>query len=229
MADRHAAVALMARFVGVPYVYGGPTRMPDALSGTDCRGAVIASWEEVDPGCTGGATYTGDMLGYMLATGKWAEVAGPGQLSAGDVVLTAKRPGVVGHTAMCDGEGGLYDEYPPRGRHLGWYDYPWENYLHYIGDEEGEMTQEQVEQVAALAAQKVWEYAWYNAEGENTAPGGNMYNNIIEMRLLVEAQSTAMAKLAEVAGADPGEIAKAVSDAVAAKLEGISLSVEVAG
>lgn len=138
MAKRHEALAQMARFVGVPYVYGGPTRMPEALSGTDCRGAVISSWEAVDPGSTGGATYTGDMLGCMLSTGRWAEVAGPGQLAAGDVVLTAKRSGVVGHTAMCDGTGGLYDEYPPQGRHVGWYDYPWEHFLHYIGESEEE-------------------------------------------------------------------------------------------
>lgn len=134
MAKRDTAIANVKTFVGLKYVYGGPILVGVP---TDCRGAVISSWEAADPGCMGGATYTGDMLGCMLSTGKWAEV-GRAQLRAGDVVLTAKREGVVGHTAMYDGADGLYEEYPPKGRHVGWYDYPWEHYLHYTGESDSE-------------------------------------------------------------------------------------------
>lgn len=140
MAKRDTALSNMKRFIGVPYVYGGPTRFPSALNGTDCRGAVIASWEDADPGCMGGSTYTGDMLPNMLATGKWREVSGRGAMSAGDVVLTAKRSGVVGHTAMYDGVSLLYEEWPSVGRVVAWYEYPWEHYLHYIGETDNEGT-----------------------------------------------------------------------------------------
>ena len=136
MSNRNEALEAMRKFVGVPYVYGGPIGLSEALQGTDCRGAVISCWEDADPGCMGGATYTGDMLDCMLGGGKWVEV-GSDDLKAGDVVLTCKRQGVVGHTAMCDGFGGLIEEYPPEGRHVSWYDYPWEHFLHYTGDGDG--------------------------------------------------------------------------------------------
>lgn len=134
MSNRDKALSTMARFMGVPYVYGGPTLLPDALTGTDCRGAVIASWEDADPCCMGGSTYTGNMLECMLSTGKWAEVQARSELRPGDVVLTAKRPGVVGHTAMVGASGELLEEWPPEGRLVDWYEYPWEHYLHYVGE-----------------------------------------------------------------------------------------------
>ena len=48
-----------------------------------------------------------------------------------------------------------------------------------------------------------------------------------EMSATVQAQAAAIEALAKSAGADPGEIAKAVSDAVTKKLESIDLSVTV--
>ena len=37
-------------------------------SQADCSGAVICAWENADPGCTGGASYTGDMRDCFLST-----------------------------------------------------------------------------------------------------------------------------------------------------------------
>lgn len=80
----------------------------------------------------------------------------------------------------------------------------------------------------------VWEYDW-----ENTAPGGNMYNcttatyyntqNLInmvnELKATEAAQTEAIKALASMRGADPAEVAQAVSDAVSKKLETIKLNV----
>lgn len=85
------------------------------------------------------------------------------------------------------------------------------------------VTDQDIQRIAGA----VWTYNWVNPQGEGTAPGGNMYNTATNTNVVVNAMKAAMDKLAEMAGADPDAIAKAVSDAVEKKLEGISLSVEV--
>lgn len=124
-------VSNMSSFVGVPYVYGGPRDSMDAaLTGTDCSGAVIASAEAADRGCTGGASYTGDMRACFTSTGKWSWHAGTEGLRAGDVLLyDSEHPG---HTAVWDGAR-LLEEYPPQGRRVEFYQYAggWDGYLSY--------------------------------------------------------------------------------------------------
>lgn len=72
-----------------------------------------------------------------------------------------------------------------------------------------------------------WNYNW-----NNTARGGNMYNcvnqmydMIVELKATEAAQTEAIKALAEMHGADPAEVAQAVSDAVSKKLETIKLNV----
>ena len=126
--------ANMKEFIGVPYVYGGPRdSMAAALSGTDCSGAVIASCEDALPGCTGGATYTGDMREKFVQTGLWEwHPAGDTDAVAGDVFLYDREH--PGHTGMFDGAN-IIEEYPPEGRCVSYYEYAdgWDGYLHYTG------------------------------------------------------------------------------------------------
>lgn len=132
-------VSNMREFIGVPYVYGGPRgSMALALTGTDCSGAVIASCEGAMPGCTGGATYTGDMRECFTATGLWEWREGTHGMVAGDVLLyDSEHPG---HTGMYDGAN-VIEEYPPEGRCVPYYEYDggWDGYLHCTaGAPEGE-------------------------------------------------------------------------------------------
>ena len=138
MGFRETFVGNMRSWVGVPYVYGGARPLADAYLGqpTDCSGAVIVAAEKADPGCTGGASYTGDMRERFTATGRWTWHDGVEGLRPGDVVLTAKRNGVVGHTAAVDFDGGLLEEYPPQGRKVDWYGYPWDGYLSHVDEYE---------------------------------------------------------------------------------------------
>lgn len=129
--------ATMSEWVGVPYVYGGARPLSQAAVGaqTDCSGAVIIACDHVDPGCTGGASYTGDMRDKFVATGCWRWVQGLEGVRAGDVLLTPKAGGVVGHTAVVASGGGILEEYPPAGRLVDWYDYPWAGYLRHVLNE----------------------------------------------------------------------------------------------
>ena len=42
-----------------------------ACGDRDCSSAVVDAWEEADPGCMGGATYTGNYYECLMSTGKW--------------------------------------------------------------------------------------------------------------------------------------------------------------
>lgn len=143
MRDNLTALSNMRRFIGVPYMFGGgrPLSMVNALTGTDCSGAVIASWEAASPGSTGGATYTGNMRDRFLATGLWREIEwwqdGGNVVQAGDVMIADydTRLGY-GHTAIASGAGTLVEEYPPQGQEVAWYNYGngWDHCLRYVGD-----------------------------------------------------------------------------------------------
>lgn len=131
----------MNRFQGVPYVYGGPRNsMAAALAGTDCSGSVIAACEAAVTGCTGGASYTGDMRSKFLSTGLWEWHAGTCGVAKGDVLLYDRAH--PGHTAAWDGSA-IIEEYPPQGRRTGWYEYDgaWDGYLRYVGPGSGNATE----------------------------------------------------------------------------------------
>lgn len=99
--------------------------------------------------------------------------------------------------------------------------------------EDDDMTQDEHDMLAYLynggqAGNPLsWNYNW-----EDTAHGGNMYNCVNQIWDMVAglqateaAQTEAIKALAQMRGADPDEVAKAVSDAVAAKLATIDLKV----
>ena len=120
---KERAVATMQLFVnrGTPYSYTGQGHsrsewtVEETLSDgtvvhippvTDCSGAVIAAYENADPGCTGFGSETGstgDMVDSFLSTGKWEYVPVDGNHQPGDVYVYSKylHPSVGGHTAMC--------------------------------------------------------------------------------------------------------------------------------
>lgn len=91
------------------------------------------------------------------------------------------------------------------------------NYTYYGGQEDNNLS---------------WNYDWKNADGESTAPEGNMYNcvrgiygMVAEMRAMLSAQSAAIEVLSKANGADPDAIGKMVSDSVAKKLSELKISV----
>ncbi|MDY5372035.1 MAG: hypothetical protein SPG36_06205 [Eggerthellaceae bacterium] len=114
----------------------------------DCSSGCISAWEAVVPGCTGGATYTGNMRSCFTATGIWEWHPGTSFIaSPGDLYLNEAN-----HVAMCftqtpdtllqfsiNENGGCYGG--RQGDQTGWesnispyYDYPWDGILHYVGD-----------------------------------------------------------------------------------------------
>lgn len=126
----------MLKFVGVPYVYGGPRNtMASALQGTDCSGAVIASCKGAGLP-TGGASYTGDMRSCFTSTGEWVWYDGTEGVQAGDVLVVDRMH--PGHTGVVDYDGNIIEEYPPRGSVVPFYEYSgaWDGYLHYTGGED---------------------------------------------------------------------------------------------
>lgn len=108
---------------------------------TDCSGAIIAAYENADPGCTGGAGDTSDMKDCFLATGKWEwHPMGDGYIAQpGDVYLYSKALHPEGgHTSMCYTAvpDQIIEMYPPQARICSYYNYGndgWDGKLVYIG------------------------------------------------------------------------------------------------
>lgn len=113
----------------------------------DCSSGIITACEAVKPGCTGGATYTGDMKSGFLSTGLWQwHPMGDGYIAQpGDIYLN-----IVHHTAMCwtaepdvlmqfsisengtvSGQQGDQTGYESNVK--GYYNYPWDGKLVYVG------------------------------------------------------------------------------------------------
>lgn len=95
------------------------------------------------------------------------------------------------------------------------------------GGTEDEVTNEDIQNIAAACASYVY------GDSDKSA-NLNMYNavhwgywRVVQCQTEITALSEAVKTLATANGADPDEIAKAVSDAVAKKLESIDLSVTV--
>lgn len=113
----------------------------------DCSSGVISAWEAVDPGCTGGATYTGNMVRCFTSTGKWVKKPMSFLAEPGDVYLNETD-----HTAMCytqepdvlcefciNENGEVYggkpgDQTGRESRIASYYDFPWDCILHYVGE-----------------------------------------------------------------------------------------------
>ena len=113
----------------------------------DCSSGIITACEAVKPGCTGGATYTGDMKSGFLSTGLWQwHPMGDGYIAQpGDIYLNQ-----VHHTAMCwtaepdvlmqfsisengtvSGQQGDQTGYESNIK--AYYNYPWDGKLVYVG------------------------------------------------------------------------------------------------
>ena len=74
------------------------TQIKLALGDRDCSSAVVDVWEQVDPGCMGGATYTGNYYECLMSTGKWKwhPWEEDYELSYGDIVINLSV-----HTELC--------------------------------------------------------------------------------------------------------------------------------
>lgn len=123
---------------GVKYMFSGGDR--------DCSSGVISAYEAAGVDC-GGATYTGNMRALMCATGNFVDMPMSYIAQRGDIYLNDRD-----HTAMCktaipdvlmqfsineNGQiiGGLEgDQTGNESNTRGYYDYPWNRILRYIGD-----------------------------------------------------------------------------------------------
>lgn len=113
----------------------------------DCSSACITAWETVLPGCSCGATYTGDMRQGFLASGLfvWHPMYDGYIAQTGDIYLNE-----VHHTAMCwsaepdilmqfsISENGTIsgvqgDQTGAESNIRDYYDYPWDGKLVYVG------------------------------------------------------------------------------------------------
>lgn len=172
-------------------------------------------------------------MGQWLESHGWVWHAGVGGVRSGDVLW------MQGHTALAVSASQMVEAYP-NGTPLS-YDEPgdqngrevyvapigthrWAGYWRY---EEDIVTPDDINAIAAACAS----YTWGDADKANNL---NMYNAthwaygyILELRAQLAALTEALKALASNAGADPDAVAKAVSDAVQAKLEAIDLKVEV--
>ena len=141
----------------------------------DCSSAVISCWQAA--GVDVQATYTGDMLAGFLATGLFEKQPLSFTAQPGDIYLNYSD-----HTAMCissepdllgefcinefgDVTGGLVGDQTGYEAYIhGYYDFPWNCILHYIGESEDD-----------LKPADVWEYS-YKPYPPRT---DNVYNTLI--------------------------------------------------
>lgn len=161
----------------------------------DCSSGIITAWEAVLPGCTGGATYTGNMKSGFLSTGLWQwHPMGDGYIAqTGDVYLN-----IVHHTAMCwtaepdilmqfslsengtiTGQQG--DQTGKESNVKPYYNYPWDGKLVYVGPQPSGSggatvnppTTADIDQLA----QEVLEGKWGNGD-ERKAALGALYDAV---------------------------------------------------
>lgn len=155
----------------------------------DCSSGVITAWEAVLPGCSGGATYTGDMLSGFTSTGlfQWHPMGDGYIAQAGDIYLNH-----VHHTAMCwtaepdilmqfsisengtiSGQQG--DQTGRESNVRSYYNYPWDGKLVYVGPNpdnsgSGSVNPPTTADIDQLA-QEVLEGKWGNGDERKTALG----------------------------------------------------------
>lgn len=88
----------------------------------------------------------------------------------------------------------------------------------------------EIRDLCRKSADNNWRYTLPCDDGSNDDAGNylrEMRSGIRELKVILEAQSETIRTLASMQGADPDQIAKTVSEAVAKKLESIDLSVTV--
>ena len=195
---------------------------------TDCSALTIGCLNEAGFD-TGDAVTTHNLASNLMARG-WESLppnisdARPGDILLNDANHVATVVEGYGWNALIAqasiGEtGGVYGNQP--GDQTGWetnvspiYDYPWDRILRWTGEDDYEGDDDMV-------PSDVWEYNY-----EGTAPGGNMYNCVLEMHAQLAALTAAVDALAKSKGANPKTIANVVDKAVRDKLASIKVSVK---
>lgn len=121
-----------------------------ATGDRDCSSAVINAWDKATPGCTGSASYTGNMRSNFVASGlfEWHPWGDGYTAQRGDIYLNESH-----HTAMCLGNGKLGEFSSSEtggidgaeGDQTGWeshicnfytYSKGWDGVLAYVGDDD---------------------------------------------------------------------------------------------
>ena len=161
----------------------------------DCSSLVIHCLQEAGFD-TGDAYYTGNLSENLTARGwerLWPDIssAQPGDILLNDAnhvaaVVDGYGWGATIGEAWLDENGGIYygqsgDQNGLETRTRGIYNFPWDCFLRYTGESEDDMT----------TPDEVWQYYWINEKGSNTAPGGNMYNCLVDVHRLLGSHKSA--------------------------------------
>jgi hypothetical protein len=223
---------------------------------TDCSWLILGSMKQIGMSI-GNATYTGNMVSELTQHG-WKIVEADGHPQRGDILLnithhTALWLGTVLAQASIDENGRATggktgDQTNKETNTRGYYNYPWDLYLRYKGNNMADdltaalytakgtdnrnlfdsiiQTRNELRDRAQEGAQK----ALIAQKGND---GRNILDSCIQIRWNTEALTAQVAALSEAVktlattqGADPDAVAKAVSDAVTAKLESLKINVE---
>lgn len=213
--------------------YSQPHRWDIRPGGTaDCSSLVIHCLHEAGFD-TGSATYTGDLSTNLTARG-WARLPADGRPQAGDILLNDAD-----HTAVYLGDGllaqasisetGGIDGAP--GDQTGgetnitpYYDYPWDCYLRYANQTEGEDDM--------ATPQDIWSYTWNGSQTPFTTLYGTADHVVdIDRKMdkalaIMTAQQATIDTLAKAVGSNPTDIAATVRQAVKDKLDQLHITVE---
>ena len=199
----------------------------------DCSSLVIHCLNEAGFD-TGHATYTGNMTSNLTSRG-WIITPNNGQPQYGDILLNVTR-----HTCVYIGNGQIAqasisekgtangiggDQTGNETNIRGYYNCPWDYYLHYTGDNEM-VTDAEMNQIAA----KVWGYTYGGGENMFNYQTGQ-YNTIQYLRgevknlqTILTAQNAALTALVKQQGGDPQQINATVQKAVADALKDMKIT-----
>lgn len=220
---------------------------------TDCSALVIACLREAGF-AVGAATYTGNMSEELTAHG-WRRLQPDGAPQPGDILLNDSK-----HVAVYLGGGQLAqaskdengntsggqagDQTGMETNITNYYNFPWNCYLRYTGENEDTVTaqvlfdtrdqdgrnlfDEAIQTRAELtdrAKQAIYEAK--GLDGRNVLDGViQARHEIAELKTLITAQGATIETLARAAGADPSTIARIVQQAVKDKLDQLHITVE---
>lgn len=224
----------------------------EAAGNADCSSLVIHCLHEAGFD-TGNATYTGNLSENLTVRG-WVRLPNNGSPQYGDILLND-----VNHVAVYIGggkvaqasisennsvNGTVGDQTGHETNVMGYYDYPWNCYLRYEGDD---MTIDELYAAKGNDGRNLWDSIIQNrnelrdraSEGASSAlietkgnDGRNVLDSVIqarwdiaELKTLLTAQSATIATLAKNIGANPDDIASIVEKQVKAKLESIKVNI----
>ena len=222
----------------------------------DCSSLVI-HWLQEAGFDTGGATYTGNLSGELTARG-WVRLPNDGNPQPGDILLNdADHVAVyIGGGLLCQAsiseqgtaDGAPGDQTGGETNTSGYYNYPWDCYLRYAGEQgDDDLTAAVLYETKGSDGRNLFDgiiqtrselrdraveaiYTAKGLDGRNVLDGViQARNDIAELKAMVTAQGAAIEALAKAVGTDPETIADSVRQAVKNKLDQLHITVAEQG